>query len=604
MDATAEHAPPRRWQPDNAAALACALAGVVLARSVLVSMYATDMPLWDQWDAEIRRLYKPFVDGTLGWSDLFAAHNEHRVFFTRILGLALFCANERQFDNLVVAFVNTLVYAAMLGAFAAPYFRELDRRSLLSAGLGVVVLGGLPYGWENVTIGFQNQFYFEGLWASIAIGALAFGRGNRWPCVLAAVGAGLCALFTLASGVLVAPVLVVVALCLNRSGELHRRQFVAVAFAGTALLVAGLQLIPPFASHAGLHAGNPAAFVSAALMALCWPLPASWLVLALIWWPCALWTLRIARGSVPMPRLDVFLFGIAVWTALHALAIAEARGQGSLFVASRYTETLALGVACNLLLALRVTGDLRERVGRRALALGTLGVVATAGFFAGLGGRAIHGTTALAIRAEQQHNAARNIAAFLAGAGPGALTGKSPYDISHPSAARIIGLLSDPTVSAMMPGSVAAPLPLQWPACTLLSSPGAYPATPARATRAVGTYSPATGNAIVGRCVSNPVRTSRSYVQISTAGYLNAPNMYLALESSDGNASTALPRTEADHENWRVKTIAVPSQTFAVVAADDNPEFWFAFGEPVEQGRLSALSSDAARQLRRLIEAR
>ncbi|MDC8011100.1 hypothetical protein [Tahibacter soli] len=605
MGATAKHDAPPRWRLHNATALACALVAVVLARSVFVSLYATDLPFWDQWDAEIRRLYKPFVDGTLSLSDLFATHNEHRVFFSRVLGLLLFCANERQFDNVVAAFANTIVYAAMLGAFAAPYFHELDRRSLLSAGLAVVALGSLPYGWENITIGFQNQFYFEGLWAFAAIGALAFGRGDRWTPVVAAVGAGLCGLFTLASGMLAAPAIIVAALCLYRGGALRGRPFVAVVLAASALFVFGLQLIPTLPQHSGLRAGSATELVSAAMTALCWPLPASPISLPLVWWPCALWVWRLVRGPATMPRLDVFLFGVAAWAALHAVAIAAARGHGGLaFVASRYTETLALGGAANLLLALRIVQSLRERDDARAAGLGAVVVVATAGFLFCLGGWSIRGAAALAPRAEQQKIAAGNIAAFLAGAGPSALAGKSPDEISHPSATRVIGLLSDPTVRAMMPSSVAAAVPIAWPDCALLSSPGAYPTTPALATRAVGTFSPVVGNANVGRCVSSPVPTRRSYVRISTAGYLSEPKMHLALESTDGRPPVALARSTPDHEAWQAHRLAAPSATYVVVAADENPDYWFAFGEPVEQGRLSALAADTAARLRRLVEAR
>src|SRR6266576_6839573 len=45
----------------------------------LINFYGNATPVWDQWDAEAKNLYKPFLDGTLSWHQLFAAHNEHRV---------------------------------------------------------------------------------------------------------------------------------------------------------------------------------------------------------------------------------------------------------------------------------------------------------------------------------------------------------------------------------------------------------------------------------------------------------------------------------------------------------------------------------------------
>jgi len=58
------------------------------AKLWLIDHYGNPTPFWDQWDGEAANLYAPFLEGTLRFQDLFAAHNEHRIFTTRLLSLA------------------------------------------------------------------------------------------------------------------------------------------------------------------------------------------------------------------------------------------------------------------------------------------------------------------------------------------------------------------------------------------------------------------------------------------------------------------------------------------------------------------------------------
>src|SRR6187549_381005 len=58
-----------------------------------IKYYGNSTPFWDQWDGEAANLYKPFIDGNLGWKELLSAHNEHRIFTTRLLDLTLLKIN-------------------------------------------------------------------------------------------------------------------------------------------------------------------------------------------------------------------------------------------------------------------------------------------------------------------------------------------------------------------------------------------------------------------------------------------------------------------------------------------------------------------------------
>ena len=136
-------------------------------RLVLAAAYASPVPFWDQWDAEGANLLAPWLDGTLPASRWFDAHNEHRVLWTRLLTLGLFEANGGQWDNLVAALANcvfpgllaALLYAGLHGGLASR-----STRAVLFVGL--MLLGVLPFGWENLVVGFQSQFFLMVLIAS------------------------------------------------------------------------------------------------------------------------------------------------------------------------------------------------------------------------------------------------------------------------------------------------------------------------------------------------------------------------------------------------------------------------------------------------------
>ncbi len=58
---------------------------VLGAKFWLIGANGSITPFWDQWDGEAAGLYQPYLAGHLRWLDLFAPHNEHRIFFTRAL---------------------------------------------------------------------------------------------------------------------------------------------------------------------------------------------------------------------------------------------------------------------------------------------------------------------------------------------------------------------------------------------------------------------------------------------------------------------------------------------------------------------------------------
>jgi len=163
----------------------------------LMFSYAVDVPFGDQWDG-ITPLFVKMRSGTLGFSDFFAFHNEHRIFFPRLLifplakltnwnvraevaliwGLACLCA------------LNVWRVARVTGFGTAPSRWWL----LLSAN----VLLFTPMQWENVLWGFQIGFFLP----LVAMTALPWAACGRKRIGNFALTMGLCLIstFSIASG--------------------------------------------------------------------------------------------------------------------------------------------------------------------------------------------------------------------------------------------------------------------------------------------------------------------------------------------------------------------------------------------------------------------
>ena len=91
---------------------------VFASRAWLIQVWGSPVPFWDEWGAEGLDLYRPWLTGTLRWSDLFAAHNEHRIALTRLADLALFMAQGRWnvWSELIL---NAVLHASTAAALSA-----------------------------------------------------------------------------------------------------------------------------------------------------------------------------------------------------------------------------------------------------------------------------------------------------------------------------------------------------------------------------------------------------------------------------------------------------------------------------------------------------
>lgn len=166
----------------------------------LVAHYSVNVPFWDQW--ELVPLLQKYQHGTLGIGDLFAQHNEHRLFFPRIIMIALAQLThwDVRAEMLVSLLLAGLGFALIIGLLQRTIARPGLR--LLAAGL-LTLLVFSPIQQENWLWGWQVQWYLNTFGLLLAVWALTTWQRPVWlRVVVAALGATI-ATYSLASGMFV-----------------------------------------------------------------------------------------------------------------------------------------------------------------------------------------------------------------------------------------------------------------------------------------------------------------------------------------------------------------------------------------------------------------
>ena len=153
----------------------------------------------DQWDGELMNLYKPYEEGTLQLRDLFSSHNEHRIFFTRIMNLSIYILNGNRWDPMLVIRIQSIL--ASLIPVLIVYFLYKNQKIPLSSIIFFAIIGSVPILYENLISGFQNQFYFMQIFLILAISRFNARLSTKDFLLIATFG--ICAYFSMAGGLLI-----------------------------------------------------------------------------------------------------------------------------------------------------------------------------------------------------------------------------------------------------------------------------------------------------------------------------------------------------------------------------------------------------------------
>jgi hypothetical protein len=326
------------------------IAGAVLlvlgTKMFVIDRIGFQMPHLDQWDGEVWTAYLPFMNGTLTWKTLLAAHNEHRIFWHRIWSLWLLQWNGG-WNPLVQTVANALLHTAVAVGLGVSAWRLAGRAFAGSIAAVLVISFVFPVGWENTRFPFQSQFYFAALFAVAAFALLAaravFSAGFWFAVLWAWLG-----LFTVAGGALIGPAIGALGVAQAIRARRWTRAETGLVGVGTALFLYSLLLMERPDYHAAKQAQHLFDFLRSWGHALAWPHMNEPWAIPLVWGPFAWLAVRFLAGGLrahaPLCRFLLLLGG---WVLLVSLATAYGRGAGGKPPASRHTDLLSLGLVAN-----------------------------------------------------------------------------------------------------------------------------------------------------------------------------------------------------------------------------------------------------------------
>lgn len=423
---------------------------VVLAHSLYVSLFASNYPFWDQWD-QLHHELVPLWHGRGSLSLLFAPHNEHRIFFTRILSMLLLWMNHGHWSNLVEAYANTLIWGGVLTLFFLLVARDIKpwptRIVLLLSFIG---MGCLPFDWENTLVGFQSQFYLM-VGAALLLAACAAYAADTLHRSVFMLFLGVASLFTMASG-LFAPLVGLAVLVMRglptRTWSTRTLLTAAGLFVTT---LVGLIILPHVPGDIPMQAKGIVEHALGMLRVLMWPLEgikgANPGFMLLLWLPACIGLGRLLLRT-KVTGSELLLLGMAGWVVLQAFAIVHARGHDLTVVPSRYTDILAVGVLANTTMTILWASSRDESRALRGMSaswlllmlplLGWIMIQRTPGDFSGM-----------AVRGMYSQIQTTNVSRFLV-SGDDQTLEHPGLEIPYPSASTLERYLLEPEIRSMV----------------------------------------------------------------------------------------------------------------------------------------------------------
>ncbi|MCG6205030.1 hypothetical protein LPW26_10310 [Rhodopseudomonas sp. HC1] len=426
-----------------------ALVLIVLGIKLLfIRQFGSGVPYWDQWDGEGDLIYKPYLNSNLSFTSLFASHNEHRIFITRVFALLLY-ELDGGWDPILQMVVNAglhVVAIVMLVLALRPIIRADQFGFLIVFSTLLFVL---PIGWENLLAGFQSQFYFLVIFSLLALMGFAISPAFGvvwWGSLLCAVAA----YFSMASGALTAAAAVAVIGAQLVSGHRNGRKELmglAALVVMTAVMLAFVRNVTP---HDVFKAHSFSEFGRALLKCLSfpWGSPYSgiWVNLPVAIYACVVLGRRPALGS---PHWLVF--GIIVW--LLAQSVSLAYGRAALVASPRYLDIVIVGLPMNLAILLYAANRAARRPARAAAALAAvawLSIVCSGLIW----NTVISAVPAVVDKGLQGREQQQNVLAYLRTGNVAELQGKAVQAIPYPVPERLAALLSDPTIRQALPDAI------------------------------------------------------------------------------------------------------------------------------------------------------
>jgi hypothetical protein len=564
--------------------LAALLLTAIGARLWLLHAFGTPLPFWDQWE-ESRVVFVPYFEGKLTLHDLMSGHNENRIFIPRLYALGLLLING-QFDNFFEMVCNVFLYCATIGGFAVVLARMLGRRLWPLIAVAFTLALSFPFSWESTLAGFHSQFYIMAMFCLLTIWLMGFKKpGSLLWC--AGVLAGLCAVFSMAAGLLAAAAVCGLACLRILVRPPAWKQHWLTLVVASVIVVVGLALKVEVPHHNVLKAHSALQFLNSLGKFLAWP----WIVippwalgnmlpLGLLCW------LYLRNPQTRGPAEEMVLV-LGLWAVLNALAGAYARGAQQ-YPQWRYMD-LTCYVAITNALALGVLGTrhlqrlpwkqyFRSGAGLWAAAC-LLGLVA-------LDYRAF--TVDIPQRVKFERMQMLTTRAYAATGDPAVLHVERyeylPYfegfnleHGDHPKA--FMQVFDAPPVHSFLPACVREPLQLHVQKNIGFATNSPVPIEPNVPGERFWISQGKTGAARFEGTVSKP--SPFAFLELRIAGDFTEGTSLSLIETASGKVAAIKPG-RGPGAKWQTVQVRAPKDEFKVVASDSSANGWIAFQEPRE----------------------
>lgn len=571
----------------------------------LIDRYGTDLPIWDPWSGVAGSIFLPYFNGTLAFADLVYPHNEHRIFFTRVICLGIMLLNRQWDARLEMVFNSFLHLATAIFIFWWAY-RLGGARFLPLIFLVLILTHASPASWQNILFGFQSQFYLLIL-SSLLTLSLLIEKTPFSPGWLAGIILAVASLFTMASGVLAAcAAAATLSLRILKTRPAWKQDAISL-IACLGVIIIGGWLQAGIGVHNILRAGSFSQFMVMTGKNLAWP----WIhyaglafiaylpFLALVWF-----YFRSQEKDLKPVELTLAL---GFWVILQAVLLAFARCTASQGPPSRYMDLLSLGLVVNLLSIIILSVHYAKNI-----STAKLWPVIFAGWLLFNGWGAI--TLALEplatelphFKKQVDQYVSHNVRAFLATDDLKYFLNKEYGETPYPDAGGLAYLLRERQIRTILPTSVRSALPVRQAeaAVSPFVTNGIAPGTPEpdEFETCWGSYS-AEGGGAEGSFFSLPVsRSTLPILKFDLAGDLGQGYLEMKITDLTDNSVQFIQPIQPTLSAWKPYFIRAPKGPFTITAVDDHHQHWFAFKEPKEMGNLSwlalVLTSQGARILR------
>jgi hypothetical protein len=547
----------------------------------LIGSYGNAMPYLDQWDGEAAELYRPFLDGTLSWGDLFSAHNEHRIFTTRLLDLILLNLNGI-WNPLLQMVVNAALHIVTL-IFGIVLLTRVIGKNYLPVLLAFsLVLFGIPFGWENTLWGFQLQFYFVLLFsiACLWLTVMQPPLSSRW---WIGIFCAILAFLSLASGIISVAASAIIGLIFYTTGlRKTRQQLIAVAIL-IGIFIIGWILTPTVARLAIFGAHSIPQFFDALKSILSWPMRPQYVLALILNAPNLIFSGLILWRRPALDDRKWFLLALIAWTIGQAAGISYGRADGNLH--SRYLDLFSLGILVNFASLISIAQNKFDKFNNwKIIGVSTwvLIILASLSLYA-----YEEIPQQLNVKRYREMYKETQTKHYLATGDFNGLLSMPWGNVPYPEAAWFASLLASPNVAAILPANIRPALE----AISIESNPigafvvgGVSPKTPKRTEMTLGSFS-TSSNAPAGQASLRFDAKRDDLLAIPVAGYpLAGSNKIEIIQNGQQHRVTIGNNPE---NSWAIAYAHVDKGPFSLfLSTSSNAGEWFAIEAPYVIGRL------------------